>query len=237
MGTPTFVTCSFEVCQRARKFKNTGLCQSHQKQHLSGEPLRELRRFKEFGEVAVCGHDGCGAASRTRGYCTSHYLKFLRKGFTYGEGSEKNCSYPGCSGPVSARKLCELHYAAPHDRSIPCHIPGCDRKGQYGFCTTHTTRARRFGMTPRELQTFISRGKCDACGTPGFNHDIHHDHSCCDTSGRSCGGCVIAYLCSNCNRAAGQAKDDPTVLRAIALILENNKPAFPGKEKTGSWRN
>lgn len=237
MTSDTFAKCAFETCDRPRSFVGTGLCQSHQLQHRKGQPLRELRRFQDYGAPEKCSHEGCNAASRTRGFCTSHYLKFRRTGSTYGPGSADSCSLSDCTNPVSARGLCETHYSPPNQRSIPCHIPGCEKSGLYGFCTTHTTRARRFGMTPRELQYLVARGKCDACGKPGFNHDVHHDHSCCNVSGRSCGGCVVAYLCSNCNRAAGQVKDNPRLLRIIADLLESNEPAFPDKERTGRWRN
>lgn len=237
MTSNTFVKCSFETCTRPRMVKGTGLCQSHQLQHRKGGPLRDLRRFQGFGEVPTCSHEGCNSAARTRGYCVSHYHKLRRTGTTYGPGSAKSCSYPDCPNPVSSRGMCETHYVVPSERSIPCHIPGCTRAGQYGFCTTHTTRARRFGLSPRELESLVKRGKCDACGEPGFNHAIHHDHGCCPQPGRSCGGCVVAYLCKPCNSAAGLVGDRAETLIAIARILENNKPAFPGKEKTGSWRN
>lgn len=237
MKTDNFETCAYEGCERVSAFKNTGLCQSHQIQHRKGESLRPLRRFMTYGEAVICGHDGCSAKARTLGFCVSHYLKYLRTGTTYGPGSGDSCDYPDCDNPVSARGLCERHYTAPQTRTLPCHITGCTRTGLYGFCSLHSTRARRFGLTPRELKSIIDRGKCDACGTPGYDHAIHHDHSCCDKPGRSCGGCVVAYLCRPCNSAAGLVGDNPEILLAIAGILTNNKPAFPDKERTGRWKN
>lgn len=51
---------------------------------------------------------------------------------------------------------------------------------------------------------------CDACGRGG---KICFDHS-------HNTGAFRGWLCSPCNTALGMAKDDPAVLRALALYLE-----------------
>lgn len=231
--------CGFAGCWNTATFKATGLCQSHQLQHRSGAELRPLQSRGNQGPRTECAHEGCEAYARTRGFCKSHYMKFLRTGQTYGPGSAKHCSSPGCNRAVDVRGFCERHYREQDavwkgQRSYACLIPNCTGVGQYGICALHSTRAGRFGLKPTQLQELIAGGVCDACGVAGDSMHIHHDHSCCDRAGRSCGGCVTAYLCSGCNTAAGMAKDDPDRLRKLADVLERGS-RFPENPRTAKW--
>lgn len=221
--------CGFSGCWNPREYKNTGFCQSHQLQYRRGDDLRPLQARGNKGERVQCAHSGCDAYSRTRGYCKSHYMKWLRTGTTYGPGSEVCCIYEGCNRAVDVRGYCERHYGVIRDsgsapwstqRAYACRVRGCDRAGQYGMCNKHAVRATRFGLSWDDLATLMANGMCEACGFEGLDLDIHHDHSCCDTAGRSCGKCVVAYLCGPCNTSAGMVKDDPARLRALADLIE-----------------
>lgn len=68
-------------------------------------------------------------------------------------------------------------------------------------------------------------GRCAACrtdkpGERGFH--IDHDHECCPAM-QSCGRCIRGLLCGPCNRAAGYARDDPTILRALADHIDAHR--------------
>lgn len=73
-------------------------------------------------------------------------------------------------------------------------------------------RRQRSGMnlTAETLMTLQEITGCEVCGSDK-NLNIDHNH---DT------GNVRGVLCSNCNLAAGQAQDSPTILRLLADYLE-----------------
>jgi hypothetical protein len=70
--------------------------------------------------------------------------------------------------------------------------------------------------------------RCDGCGISvweyrikaGKDFAIDHDHLCCPKAGKSCGRCVRALYCNNCNAARGMFHDDPDVLRRLADSVE-----------------
>jgi hypothetical protein len=228
--------CAFDGCWNRLNFRDTGLCQSHQIQYRKGGTLRPIQSRGVNGPRPLCGHEGCQAYARTRGWCKSHYMKWLRTGETYGPGSGTHCKFDGCNRAVDVRGYCERHYksvrdsgAAPwtEDRTYPCRVFRCERTGQNGMCNKHSGRAQRFGLTWDELAYLMRNGTCEACGFDGEGKDlhIHHDHSCCPQAGRSCGKCVVAYLCSGCNTAAGMCRDDAERMRKVADVI-SRPPMF-----------
>jgi len=66
-------------------------------------------------------------------------------------------------------------------------------------------------------------GKCKGCKIkPGINDKplfIDHDHKCCPSNIKTCGNCIRALLCDDCNKTLGTAKDNPNILRALADLL------------------
>lgn len=81
-----------------------------------------------------------------------------------------------------------------------------------------------YGLTPCDFTRMrIEQGDtCAICGTgdPGKKKwHVDHDHSCCPT-GRSCGKCVRALLCSKCNTGLGMFNDDPEALASAIRYLE-----------------
>lgn len=90
----------------------------------------------------------------------------------------------------------------------------------------HTLRS--VGITAERFDEMLTAqdGKCAICGStdPGRNGSFHvdHDHACC-AGKRSCGRCVRALLCHQCNTMLGNAKDDPVRLRSAAEYLNTRK--------------
>jgi hypothetical protein len=76
---------------------------------------------------------------------------------------------------------------------------------------------KKFGLTLTEYDAlFVGQGGvCAICATedtaPWDYFVVDHDHAT---------GAVRALLCAACNTVLGQAKDDPTTLRAAATYLE-----------------
>lgn len=66
-------------------------------------------------------------------------------------------------------------------------------------------------------------GRCKICGTKqpgGRGWNVDHDHACCPTPAKSCGGCIRGILCGHCNRMLGYARDSTRTLLAAVDYLE-----------------
>jgi len=86
-------------------------------------------------------------------------------------------------------------------------------------------RARTYRITP-ERQWAMYHAQGGRCANAGClapltfrEAEVDHDHACCAGS-YSCGLCVRAFLCCNCNSVLGHVKDDPRRLRGLADYLE-----------------
>lgn len=86
---------------------------------------------------------------------------------------------------------------------------------------------RQFGLTPEQYDAMVvaQGGVCGICKdrNPGGKGEgswcIDHDHSCCPGI-NSCGKCVRALLCHNCNTTLGRVGDDPEILQAMIAYLD-----------------
>jgi hypothetical protein len=89
----------------------------------------------------------------------------------------------------------------------------------WGRNTSHRLRLKRHGLTQAEYDDLLSsQGACCAVcklDTPGRKRTWSIDH--CHKTGR-----VRGLLCNHCNSALGHARDNPSILRALASYLEGN---------------
>lgn len=79
-----------------------------------------------------------------------------------------------------------------------------------------------------ERMAEAQHGRCAICKKKDPKLSVDHDHSCCPSSGRrqrTCGKCIRALLCRECNYGLGFFKENPTVLRAAIRYLSS----FPKK--------
>lgn len=82
----------------------------------------------------------------------------------------------------------------------------------------------RYRLTQEDYDRMLDEqgGVCAVVGCERTNGKkrlhVDHDHSCCPGE-KSCGQCVRGLLCQNCNRAAGQLRDDPVLAIALADYL------------------
>jgi hypothetical protein len=97
--------------------------------------------------------------------------------------------------------------------------PRCKR------CMRNRKLVENFGITLTRYEEMAAAqsGACAVCGDMPEVLHIDHDHACCPEKGKSCGGCIRALICGNCNTALGLMRDDPGRLRAAALYLERHR--------------
>lgn len=130
----------------------------------------------------------------------------------------------------------------PRDGSHPSYCNACYKayEGQWRRDNPDKARLkerrrtlRRFhGMTLKDYDDMLDRqgGGCAICGIPPERaggritgrgvprYSLHVDH--CHTHGH-----VRGLLCHHCNIALGEARDSPSILRAMAVYLEANGPS------------
>lgn len=94
----------------------------------------------------------------------------------------------------------------------------CERQAANRDHVRRLKDKREYGLTYEEADRLRSVTNCQVCGAaapggPNSLRRLHIDH--CHTSGQ-----VRGVLCGDCNTALGRAKDDPEILRKLALYLE-----------------
>lgn len=194
-------TCTVDECER--RGGTSGYCRSHYKQWHLGKPLTPLRiSTRDLGRPAVCEYSGCGRPHKARGLCKAH------------------------NDLAKAGK--PLRPIADRVGPVPCTGRDCDRMAiAKGLCTKHRQAQHelrlRYSLTVEEYEALLDSqgGVCAICG--GVNRSGHrlavdHDHACCPGK-TSCGRCVRALLCSNCNLGLGKFRDDPLLLAAAIEYL------------------
>lgn len=80
---------------------------------------------------------------------------------------------------------------------------------------------RKYKITAERYNAMLEQqgGGCAVCGVEEDPLCVDHDHRCCP--GRSsCGHCVRALLCSNCNSAEGLLRSDAARARSLAEYME-----------------
>lgn len=67
-----------------------------------------------MAENILCSISGCDKPSLSRGWCRSHYHRFLRHGNPLGgrflTNAERTCETIGCSKTARVRGMCDAHY-------------------------------------------------------------------------------------------------------------------------------
>lgn len=84
---------------------------------------------------------------------------------------------------------------------------------------TRMLNLRRYGLTQADVDNMLTAqgGRCAICQTDepgGQGWHVDHDHSCCNTRKNSCGKCIRGLLCSRCNIAIGNMRDNPVIIQA-----------------------
>lgn len=132
----------------------------------------------------------------------------------------KVCKDCGDSLPVAAffwKKSTENEYYYPSSNCKRCNQKSRSSylKNRRSTDEEYRTReiAKSKGITSDQYnhQLAAQDNTCAVCGAVG-GLELDHDHSCCASSGRTCGKCNRGFLCKRCNRMLGMAMDDPELL-------------------------
>lgn len=191
----TSTICSCEGCLRPHYAK--GLCNAHWQRLRDGRPLVEIQRGKLYGHI--CAVKDCGRASKTRGWCYTHYRQIL------------------------AGELPRCIKDKIDQGGFDCMVDGCDRLAKSkSLCRSHFRARMNFNLSDAQILTLFSTAQCAICGTTDSGtKDFHidHNHACCDKP-TSCGKCVRGLLCGNCNRGLGSFRDSTERLALATTYLE-----------------
>lgn len=203
------------------------------------EPLRDnLTKTR-------CSHPGCERVSKSRGLCNAHYQSYrtsgelpMQRGFirrTSDDGTPLECSVDYCQNAVASRGFCEPHYRqdraglpiTPVNETVECPTPGCGRGKAFRAvrCVRCNQFKARYSLTDTQFHVLMASRICSNPGC-GETENLHldHDHSCCpkkNGSAVSCGKCVRGWLCSKCNWALGNLKEDPRRIEGLLSYLKS----------------
>lgn len=125
-------------------------------------------------------------------------------GILYCETCSARCSIHGLvrSNPTNDCKECRAAYIRVYTSSDPERVIKNARRA----------RAGRLGITLEELAEYEAVEACEVCGSDD-TLSIDHNH---DT------GKIRGVLCARCNHTLGHARDNPEILRALAIYLEEH---------------
>lgn len=111
--------CTIDDCG-AQPTVGKGLCRKHyMRLHRTGttaDPVREVR------EPQACSVDGCERTEHIRGFCSTHYHRWLRHGDpnilvrVVIPAQSDTCTLDGCEAPYHAHGMCRRHWAADYHR-------------------------------------------------------------------------------------------------------------------------
>lgn len=103
-----------------------------------------------------------------------------------------------------------------------------ERKNRYDSDVAFARSIRKkYQMSLDDYEDLLDsqNGGCAICGLVpvGKRLNVDHDHSCCPGGKHAftCGKCVRALLCTNCNLAIGKLHDDPDLVsKALAYLVK-----------------
>lgn len=194
-----------------------------------------------------CSIEGCEREFRARGLCHTHYVAARKAGMELvdrsnlhslsdidRESSQGTCAVCGPltrvvglgSQPTCANRARETRIAqwdADPERHKKYHR---EYKRRY-----------KFGLPRGGIEELLERqgSACAICERALTINTarIDHDHSCCPSVGRTCGGCIRGVLCNACNSGLGMFRDDEALFnRAINYVKTARKLRLAPRDKS-----
>lgn len=203
-------TCSIDGCNRA--VKSRGWCAAH------------YRRWRTTGDVQA-----------------DNPIRHRHEEIVERRDRRANYVLPE-SGPVECTRCRELLDIGMFDKNaasksgIHPWCKSCRRESRREYYKREPKRAKtsatwagiksKYGLTRAEYEAMHERqgGACAICRRVQSRRlSVDHDHACCPGA-KSCGECVRALLCTNCNSMIGLADDNVDRLdEAIAYLRRWSK--------------
>jgi len=204
--------------------------------------IMPLAKVDPLLNLSPCRQPNCENDSKRRvqGWCAMHWTR-LQKGSPAMDAPSRNyyvpynsariCKVEECSRLVQTKGFCGRHYAAARKANLldqsettVCPLDG-NEANRSGVCDRHYDVHRSFGWKGVTALLVYSAEGCAICGNKERRPHIDHDHLCCGpTIGkgakrRTCGKCVRAALCSQCNVGIGYFSESVEKMhQAIAYL-------------------
>lgn len=158
----------------------------------------------------TCTVGDCGRPHAARGYCSTHYTQWRRRGEVNPERLTKPrrpTAHGTLTGYIGHGCKCDLCLAAHREYQREWNLANRKRRRDI-------ERKATYGMEPGTYdRMLVEQGcRCAICGGPGGKKGlvIDHDHET---------GKVRGLLCSTCNTGIGHLCDDADLLLAAAAYL------------------
>jgi hypothetical protein len=149
----------------------------------------------------------------------------------------KNCRHEKEYLPVADEKKAAIKFRYETDEAF--RQLAKDKAGQQYLAdkprskerSRKSTLGRYFGMTVEKYQQLEAEqgGRCAICNRKPEESDprrkqlcVDHDHACCPGV-KSCGKCIRALICSNCNSALGHFQDSIERLESATDYIKHHK--------------
>lgn len=226
------IACAFDGCDRNVYSKKFGLCAAHYQQHNAGKELRPLTRRIRGSAGGPCSFDGCKNTDKVRGLCQGHYLQWREE--------KELTPLKRTASDIYAEVSAGVQTCSPTSgcgRTLPLdqfHIAKLTRSGRHIYCkdcSRNKELFNRYGITLAQWNALFERqgNACAIChrtSTADGRWMTDHDHSCCPTA-KTCGGCVRAILCHDCNITVGYIENHPNLAAVMAYV---NGPVMPADQ-------
>lgn len=218
--------CSVADCPwPARRY---GFCGTHSSRYRKwGNPLADVP-IRVKGEKRICILDECPYVIKAHDWCAKHYDRWLKHGDPLWTPPPKTrparSGYKWCSTCELELPVIEFAKANKKSDGLSSRCAECSWKW-------YITKQYNITVEWYENQLAKQTGVCAICKQPETTMDardrpwrlsVDHDHSCCSGT-KSCGECVRALLCMQCNHALGSARDDVGILSSMIDYLNQHK--------------
>lgn len=91
------------------------------------------------------------------------------------------------------------------------------------ICVREKQRTIKYTISEERYRRMLEEqaGLCAICKSPPTDRAlaIDHDHRCCPDKNRTCGRCIRALLCNNCNMAIGLMRDSAELLSIASTYV------------------
>jgi hypothetical protein len=226
------LVCLSGSCNEAAKCK--GYCLSH---------YDDI--YKDQLKKEICSVDDCNKHVLAIGLCSMHYNRIRTYGTTYRflpPASVGLCQHITCTDLTQGKLLyCNAHnlekrkkgYTTDKSNGLcqACGNATVEKDRRYKFCSDckQFWHQLKHGVSGRQIREMIDRqnGRCAMCQKQS-RLVIDHDHKCCPGD-FSCGRCIRALLCHQCNLGIGNLQDDPALalIGAYYLMYQRHPKAKP----------